>query len=138
MIKTVCVFSLAEHNSKSVAREICCFCHQHKILDMAPNKQTYFSKSWLSGRSWLQEVEGNNKMAYCDLCLKFFTLGNMGEKAVKSHGNGKIHLQKQALQSTNSIEKFVKPTKNSNVPAQNVTPNPTPGNKVKYLKFSVS
>ena len=40
---------------------------------------------------WLTPVEGNVTKANCKICVKTFSLLNMGETAVKSHASGKKH-----------------------------------------------
>ena len=54
---------------------------------------TRFNRDWLSKadyKPWLASVEDVTK-AYCKMCMKAFSLSNMGEIAVKSHASGKKH-----------------------------------------------
>ena len=54
---------------------------------------TRFNRDWLSKadyKPWLASVEDVTK-AYCKMCMKTFSLSNMGEIAVKSHASGKKH-----------------------------------------------
>lgn len=95
---------------------------------MAP-KQTYFSKLWMTDRTWLQEVKDNKTMAFCDVCKKTLMLGNMGEVAIIKHGKGQKHLDKlKSKSSSNSIEDFIKSTKNLRDQNQSETLNLAPGN----------
>ena len=53
-----------------------------------------FNREWLSKEEyklWLTSVEGDSTKANCKLCVKTFSLSNMGEVAVKSHASGKKH-----------------------------------------------
>ena len=53
-----------------------------------------FNREWLSKKEyklWLTPVEGNVTKANCNICVKTFSLSNMGEIAVKSHASGKKH-----------------------------------------------
>ena len=52
-----------------------------------------FNRDWLSKadyKPWLASVEDVTK-AYCKMCMKTFSLSNMGEIAVRSHASGKKH-----------------------------------------------
>ena len=64
-----------------------------------------FNREWLSKEEyklWLTSVEGNSTKANCKLCVKTFSLSNMGEVAVKSHASGKKH-QTAVTQSQKAI-----------------------------------
>ena len=53
-----------------------------------------FNREWLSKREyklWLTPVERNVTKANCKICVKPFSLSDMGEIAVKSHASGKKH-----------------------------------------------
>ena len=54
-----------------------------------------FNKDWLlkeQYKSWLTPVPQDNTKAKCKLCMKTFSLSNMGEVAVRSHASGKKHM----------------------------------------------
>ena len=56
---------------------------------------TRFNKDWLlkeQYKSWLTPVPQDNTKAKCKLCIKTFSLSNMGEVAVRSHASGKKHM----------------------------------------------
>ena len=53
-----------------------------------------FYREWLSKKEyklWLTPVERNVTKANCKICVKTFSLSNLGEIAVKSHASGKKH-----------------------------------------------
>ena len=53
---------------------------------------TRFNRDWLSKadyKPWLASVEDVTK-AYCKMCMKTFSLSNIGEIAVKSHTSGLV------------------------------------------------
>ena len=71
---------------------------------------TRFNRDWLSKadyKPWLASVEDVTK-AYCKMCMKTFSLSNMGEIAVKSHASGKKH-QTAVTQSqkASSVSEFL-------------------------------
>lgn len=60
-----------------------------------------FNDAWLANESynsWLGKVQDRHK-ARCQLCLKEFDIGNMGEAAVISHMKGKKHQDLAAKRS---------------------------------------
>ena len=51
-----------------------------------------FNKEWMDKveyRDWLLPEPSNNTKAKCRLCMRSFSLSNMGEQALKSHAQGK-------------------------------------------------
>ena len=54
-----------------------------------PNK-TYFHESWLFDRfvEWIAR-SNSKENAYCKICKCVISLSNMGEKALRSHANGR-------------------------------------------------
>ena len=53
-----------------------------------------FNKEWMDKvqyRDWLLPEPSNNTKAKCRLCMRSFSLSNMGEPALKSHAQGKKH-----------------------------------------------
>ena len=42
-------------------------------------------------KAWLTSVPVDNTKTECRLCAKAFSLSNMGQQALKSHGTGKKH-----------------------------------------------
>ena len=53
-----------------------------------------FNREWSlkeEYKLWLPSVEGDVTKANCQICVKTFSLSNMGEIAVKSHASGKKH-----------------------------------------------
>ena len=42
-------------------------------------------------KDWLLPEPSNNTKAKCRLCMRSFSLSNMGEPALKSHAQGKKH-----------------------------------------------
>ena len=42
-------------------------------------------------KDWLLPEPSNNTKAKCRLCMRSFSLSNMGESALKSHAQGKKH-----------------------------------------------
>lgn len=80
---------------------------------MAPTKKTYFQLSWLDKYLWLQEADCRWE-AFCKLCQKKFSLSNMGEKAVTSHSDGRMHKLNVLGQASSGIKKFFqRPSENS-------------------------
>ncbi|CAI6352627.1 unnamed protein product [Macrosiphum euphorbiae] len=53
--------------------------------------KTYFQSNWIDKYSWIKEDVGNKNSAFCKLCLKSFSLSNMGITAILSHMKGKKH-----------------------------------------------
>lgn len=53
-----------------------------------------FRIEWLSNplySEWLAEYKKDRYKAFCAVCTKDFSLGTMGEYALKSHAAGKAH-----------------------------------------------
>ena len=53
-----------------------------------------FNKEWMNKveyKDWLLPEPSNNTKAKCRLCMRSFSLSNMGEPALKSHTEGKKH-----------------------------------------------
>ena len=53
-----------------------------------------FNRDWMNKeeyKDWLEPDPMDNTNARCRICVKTFTLSNMGEPAVKSHAQGKKH-----------------------------------------------
>ena len=53
-----------------------------------------FNKEWMDKveyKDWLLPEPSNNTKAKCRLCMRSFSLSNMGEPALKSHAQGKKH-----------------------------------------------
>ena len=53
-----------------------------------------FNKEWMDKveyKDWLLPAPSNNTKAKCRLCMRSFSLSNMGEPALKSHAQGKKH-----------------------------------------------
>ena len=53
-----------------------------------------FNKEWMDKveyKDWLLPEPSNNTKAKCRLCIRSFSLSNMGEPALKSHAQGKKH-----------------------------------------------
>ena len=53
-----------------------------------------FNKEWMDKvkyKDWLLLEPSNNTKAKCRLCMRSFSLSNMGEPALKSHAQGKKH-----------------------------------------------
>ena len=53
-----------------------------------------FNKEWMDKveyKDWLLPKPSNNTKAKCRLCMRSFSLSNMGEPALKSHVQGKKH-----------------------------------------------
>lgn len=79
---------------------------------MNPARKTYFNDNWLrnlSYKSWIQRGPSSEE-GRCKMCKSTFKLGNMGEQALKSHANGKIH-KKFVLESEKVISFFKPKTK---------------------------
>lgn len=57
-----------------------------------PGGSCLLNKEWLDGvyKDWVMEDKDNRK-AKCAACNSCFDIGNMGIKAVESHGKGKKH-----------------------------------------------
>jgi len=53
--------------------------------------KTYFQSNWIDKYSWVKEDVDNKNSAFCKLCLKSFSLSNMGITAILSHMKGKNH-----------------------------------------------
>ena len=52
------------------------------------------NKEWMDKveyKDWLLPEPSNNTKAKCRLCMRSFSLSNMGEPALKSHAQGKKH-----------------------------------------------
>lgn len=73
---------------------------------MAPHKKTYYKESWKEKFLWIQEVEVDKTSAKCLWCKRIFSLSNMGEQAVYSHGRSATHSRAQENHKTSSITKF--------------------------------
>ena len=57
-------------------------------------KTSRFHIDWLSRgeyKDWLLPEDSEPTKARCKICRKTFSLSNMGEKAVRSHAEGKKH-----------------------------------------------
>ena len=57
-------------------------------------KTSRFNIDWLSRgeyKDWLLPEDSDPTKARCKICMKTFSLSNMGEKAVRSHAEGKKH-----------------------------------------------
>ena len=68
-----------------------------------------FNREWLSKKEyqlWLTPVEGDVTKAKCKICVKTFSLSNMGEIAVRSHASGKKHQAAVTLSQTGSVSHF--------------------------------
>ena len=55
-------------------------------------KTSRFNIDWLSRgeyKDWLLPEDSDPTKARCKICRKTFSLSNMGEKAVRSHAEGK-------------------------------------------------
>ena len=55
-------------------------------------KTSRFNIDWLSRgeyKDWLLQEDSDPTTARCKICRKTFSLSNMGEKAVRSHAEGK-------------------------------------------------
>ena len=53
-----------------------------------------FNKEWMDKveyKDWLLPEPSNNTKAKCRLCMRSFSLSNMGEPALKSHAQGMKH-----------------------------------------------
>ena len=53
-----------------------------------------FNKEWMDKveyKDWLLPEPSNNNKAKCRLCMRSFSLSNMGEPALRSHAQGKKH-----------------------------------------------
>ena len=57
-------------------------------------KQTYFQTDWLEKEEYKNRLKPcmNKKIAFCGKCRKTVELSNMGEQALKSHMNEKMHI----------------------------------------------
>ena len=67
-----------------------------RLLDILPKGSCLFNRQWLENEEynrWLQEVKGDNRSAFCNLCKKAFDLRSLGLTAVKKHSTGKKHLE---------------------------------------------
>ena len=68
-----------------------------KFLHLQLNMRAHsarINREWLSKKEyklWLIPVEGGITKASCKICVKTFSLSNVGEIAVKSHALGKKH-----------------------------------------------
>lgn len=56
-------------------------------------RQTYYDPKWEEEFSWLSPASASKNEAKCKLCLREFTLGNMGVKSVLSHSKSKRHIK---------------------------------------------
>ena len=69
-----------------------------------------FNMDWMNKaeyKDWLEPDPVDNTNARCRICVKTFTLSNMGEPAVKSHAQGKRHQSTiQGSQTSSSIKHF--------------------------------
>ena len=69
-----------------------------------------FNRDWMNKeeyKDWLEPDPMDNTNAWCRICVKTFTLSNMGEPAVKSHAQGKKHQSAiQGSQKSSSIKEF--------------------------------
>ena len=53
-----------------------------------------FNKEWMDKveyKDWLLPEPSNSTKAKCRLCMRSFSLSNMGKPALKSHAQGKKH-----------------------------------------------
>lgn len=93
------------------------------------SKKTSFQINWLQDQQfckWLEKVPDNTNSAKCKLCLKTFSLSNMGRQAVSSHMKSTKHVKiENAAFSSAPVKIFTKSTKTtSEVPvSQNSTNN---------------
>ena len=63
-------------------------------------------------KDWLLPEPSNNTKAKCRLCMRSFSLSNMGELALKSHVQGKKHQNAVKTSGKNtSVWGFLKMTK---------------------------
>jgi len=106
---------------------------QLQIFVMASNKKTVFNSVWLmrsNYKEWLVAVDNDLNSACCKLCSKTFTLGNMGEKAVNSHANGKKHkrnvenLRSSSIKIYGNLSSPAKPVHDS-LSSKPVVPSPS-------------
>ena len=79
-----------------------------------PGGMVTFQPSWLRKVDWIKSVVADKYSAYCTLCKKKFSVRTMGFNAVKSHANGKKHLELvSSKQTVTGVEKFISPGKDS-------------------------
>ncbi len=76
-------------------------------------KVSRFNIDWLRReefKDWLEPEDSDSTKARCKICRKTFSLSNMGEQAVKSHAEGKKHVNSTKLlaRTTQSVEDFFK------------------------------
>ena len=76
---------------------------------MSTNKSqkyaTSFQDTWLSNpnyKDWFGRAKCNTD-AFCKLCPKEFSISAMGERAIKSHAKGKLHLSRAPNKSIASF-----------------------------------
>ena len=71
-----------------------------------------FNKEWMDKveyKDWLLPEPLNNTKAKCRLCMRSFSLSNMGEPALKSHAQGKKHQNAVKTSGKNtSVWEFLK------------------------------
>ena len=64
------------------------------------NKNKYkssFQDEWLSNevyKKWVKKVTDDKHKAYCEVCMKSFSVSGLGVKTLEIHLKGKIHMQK--------------------------------------------
>lgn len=77
-------------------------------------RKTVFNNQWLDSSlhpsfDWLRKGQ-DVYSGFCDVCKKSFGLGNMGKKAVVSHGKGQLHNKLIKMRASNtSLQTFLTP-----------------------------
>lgn len=101
-------------------------------MKIKPQKQCHFQEVWLGMpqfSDWLKRVENNEYEASCTVCRTVFSLSNMGKNALRSHMDGKKHLQAtSSAKKSSSLQCFFKPPTavSSTTPSTASAPSTTP------------
>ena len=59
------------------------------------SKKTSYSANCEKEISWLKSVSNDHSYMYCILCCKQFKMDGGGISQVRSHGNGKLHRERE-------------------------------------------
>lgn len=88
--------------------------------------KTYFQSSWIEKYSWIKEDVGNRNSVFCKLCLKSFSLSNMGITAIISHMKGKKHTTiNNAQKESYNVKNMIMTTDNVNANQSSIINNCT-------------